>query len=402
MEFSRILWVSQQAKDLWQPRISKICNAWSGVELKSIYAGYRDAAMQVDCWPNNPDGFVTIGLGVQARGQNYQAGSSKPNPGEPFSVRTVTIREEKVHNFIRAFHNGDDKSMGLMLGYPPCCIDFFNRTWAKGLIDPTEKMESPQSTVVPESNGLLRWIGVRPVSHMPCSTHCIPTAIQGRRNLGMLPPDEREWAYNLLEMNIDYTTLNGVAEISTPLFKIAASSQGTRSFRLIGDVPDGTVGGCQFPFMSDTWTHNGFIGPASMYRAHSTLLYLIPRKKVVLDFGCGNGRLLANIEGSQLIGIDSNVSAIIQGRKLHPNIRFIIGNMFEARVPSHDLSILSLNRLTETSKPSYLLDQLADEVIAYLYGEPLFEELLKTHFSEWDTLNESHSSHTQAVHLRRK
>ncbi len=388
-DFSRILWVSQRAKDLWLPRIRKIHEDVVSAELKSVYTGYRKATLQIDSWPVNPEGFVTIGLGTQISSSSYLDRTPSPQVGERFSVRTVTTYPSLVDKFIKAYKDHDDELIGHLLGYPNCCIDFFVKNWKQDVFDLIERMDISYPCPNQFSNVLLHWLGVRPVPHMPCSLACQETLIQGQYYANLLPSQERDWLKELLSMSIKYSTLHGIAEITTPLFKLAVSSQGQREFHLIGSAPDGTVGGLKFPFVEDIWTNNGFVGPQSMKDAHETILRIFPKAERIIDFGCGNGELLSKLEASVRIGIDINIAAIIQARKLQ-SFNFIIGNIFEIPVPEHDLSLVSLERLTESSDPQAFIEKLADKVIIYTYSDGCsqFEERKKRYFSEWTTLQE--------------
>jgi hypothetical protein len=271
------------------------------------------------------------------------------------------------------------------------------------MIDPTPDMLCSQLVINPYSNPLLRWIGVRATPHMPCSFHCQTTIRQGKEYMELMPDQEREWALELLNMPMLYSTLHGVGEVVTPIFKLSFSSQGVRTFELWGDQPDGTVGGSKFPFVEDNWTYNGFYGPASMDRAHKVILKLVSEPNFVIDFGCGNGYLLSKISAVKRMGIDNNFDAIQQGRRLYNDIKFVIGDINELPLPDHDLSLISLERFVESPSPIRLADKLGSRAIVYSYSDGVqkFVDRLKLYFSDWSSLGILLSSHTAAAILER-
>lgn len=404
MEFSRKLWVSEKAKTLWEPRISQIVETWQKVERESVYKGMRRGTIQNNQWPDNPKGFITVGFSTTASVNNYSAGAAKPKAGEPFDVRTVTIRKELLRNFIDAWETNDDDAIGVMLGYPICCIDFFNQTWKKGLIDPTSEMESPNHILLdPYCNPFLRWLGVRTAPHMPCSFSCANTKAASHRYMELMPKDEQAWILELLSMPLEYTTLSGIGEVKTPLFKLAFSSQGDKRFEFWGDQPDGTTGGTRFPFVEDTWTNNGFFGPASMRKSHAKVLEMVPPCSSIIDFGCGNGVLLSQVDAKIRVGFDINFAAIQQGRRLSSNISFIPGNFNIFPIPKHELSLISMERFIESPDVNNLLEKMGDRVLVYSYSDGVdeFVKRLKTFFSEWTRLSLLISSHTAVALLKK-
>ncbi len=402
MEFSRILWVSQAAKDLWAPRITSVERAFVKAEVQAVYKNMRRATIQSDKWWKNPGDFVTLGLDTVKDYTQYSARAEAPEEGEPFSVRTVTLHRTDVNHFLDIWYSSDDDMVGVMLGYPACCVHFFRMTWMKGIIDPTSEMADGDGYANPYSNSLLRWTGVRPVPHMPCGFGCKQTIEQGEKFMSLMPEEERGWALELLSMPMHYSTLHGVAEISTPLFKLACTSQGTRDIKLRGRVPDGTVGGTGFPFIPDTWTMNGFVGPASMESAHKSVLECVRCTGFAVDFGCGNGKLLASVPAEEKLGIDTNMEAIRNGRLLYgPGLSLVPGDFNQLPIPPHTLSIISIERLVESPNPGALIQKLAHEAVVYAYSDGLdqFDERVKTYFGDWQTTMTVQNKHAKVVRL---
>ena len=81
---------------------------------------------------------------------------------------------------------------------------------------------------IPETNLLLRWIGVRSVFHLPCSADCQPSIVVGRRLRGALGglgyEDEAGWLEELLTMPVTWSGHAGTARIQTPILRLAVAS----------------------------------------------------------------------------------------------------------------------------------------------------------------------------------
>ena len=86
----------------------------------------------------------------------------------------------------------------------------------KRLVTPTH-IEIPQ---VSKCNILLRWVGPRIVFHLPCSFDCRPTVeladkfTQIARDAGF--HQEMDWLEEMLSWHVEWSALNGIAEIMTP------------------------------------------------------------------------------------------------------------------------------------------------------------------------------------------
>lgn len=259
--------------------------------------------------------MVIVGLeGVSAAG-NASAPYRRDHP----SQYRVYLGADP-HVFFRAWQAGDNLMIGTMLGFPPCCISFFDQYWREqGWRDLTyPAMRYPEVSNRAYSNLLLRSLGVRPVFHLPCSQDCLATWELGDRIAELMTqshPQEAAWARELLSMPMEWTSMHGVAIVVTPIFKIVYNSDPLPTkvtWRLLSDAyPQYGARGRVFPFSSVQLTReliaplrlvrpehrNGFASIAAMEHAHRFILEALPSLTGgVLDLGCGNGRLLREIQ----------------------------------------------------------------------------------------------------------
>ena len=258
-----------------------------------------------------------------------------------------------------------------LLGYPACCREFFKRVWVDdALVDTTWPMAvaTPGAEVrdalievstPPKSNILWRWMGVRPVSHLPCSFACDATMeladrlIEVGRSHGF--NEEMDGMLQILDWPVEWSALHGVAEIKTPILKVSTRTDATPckyTVRYKGrSTPPEAAQGLRFPFLAASspiltesdgfrrglenpigeqrkngdsphlperssecciqmgaapsfppWyaTDNGFPTVAAMDSAHEPILMttnpvLAESCGMVLDLGCGNGALLKKL-----------------------------------------------------------------------------------------------------------
>jgi hypothetical protein len=122
----------------------------------------------------------------------------------------------------------------------------------------------------------------------------------------------------MLSWPVEWTSLHGIATITTPVFKIITASDALSSkasVRLDGiGYPAEAGSGLMFPFtLPHIYEDNGFSSKAAQDKAHDKVIQAISdlKPKSVLDLGCGNGALLnklAYLFGAYRFGVDSDAS----------------------------------------------------------------------------------------------
>src|SRR5262245_23530154 len=146
-DFTRVAWVSDRARDVWQPRLGRISRAWAEIEWRAVLAGVRRWALAM-VGPEEvlAQGGGWAGGGLNAlpvemagvSGQPYSATGVPYTPGAPFAFRFVVGRPTDVVAFKSAWDDADQERIGNLLGYPSCCREFFRTVWVDdAMVDTT-------------------------------------------------------------------------------------------------------------------------------------------------------------------------------------------------------------------------------------------------------------------------
>jgi methyltransferase family protein len=482
-DFTRISWVSDSARAIWEPRTKRIMNAWLEIEWRAITAGVRSCCIALA----SPQQFIErapkwaqVGLNalpfamVGSTG-DYSSTSAAVEYGKPFAFRFVLGSPQHVSEFKEAWEMSDDRAIGAFLGYPACCRDFFKRVWVDdGLVDTTWPMAGAtpgsriEDTVIevsstPKANILWRWMGVRAVSHLPCSFSCEATVeladrfVEVGRAHGF--DEEMDWMLEILDWPAEWSALHGIAEIKTPILKVSTRTDATPckyTVRYMGrSMPCEGARGLRFPFSVPSspvltesesfrqglknpigdqpdraqWyaTDNGFSTVAAMEISHEPILriansVLATNPGTVLDLGCGNGVLLQRLLDANPsivpFGVDLEASRIAHARELLPRFadNFVAGDLLDLESiwpegRSYALALLMPGRLLEATpdRAAQLRTRLrsqCDRVLIYAYGDWLTRHgTLKglaaaTGFELVDTDNEQAAGFAEVIGFR--
>ena len=359
-DFTRFMWVSDETRDVWHPRLERVTNVWLEIEWRAVLAGVRSCAVtmaspedllaQAPRWAGEGLSVLPVEM-VGLTGQPYSATSTTAQPGEPFLFRLVIGRPSDLADFKRAWDVADQEAIGDLLGYPRCCREFFRRVWVDdAMVDTTWPMATAtaaptdaEGTLVevdgpPHANILWRWMGTRTVPHLPCRFDCPATVELGERFVAVGRScgfgQEMDWLLDVLSWPVEWSALHGIAEIRTPLLKVSTRTDATPRRYTVqrrGDsYPIEGAQGLSFPFQAPvklrltgargfqrgiehsvavnaprpSWyaTDNGFDSIAAMEDAHRPIVTaavaaLAGRGGDVVDLGCGNGALLDKIAG---------------------------------------------------------------------------------------------------------
>ena len=411
-EFHRVVWVSEEARDYWQPKIDRINEVWPKVERASV-PRYRPGGLQSvepaalpelqrECLGRD---LAVAVVGIEGKVPGLFGNAAAPYvPGQPFTYRVYFGAQPK--RFVEAWHAGDQAVVGEMLGFPLCCVEFFTEYWQqKGWRDLTypAMQESHEYTRRPNTNVWLKALGVRPVFHLPCGGDCEKTEQLGGEIHELMIDldyiDELECLLALSSMPMEWSSLHGVAIVTTPLFKIVYGSDPLPrkvTFRLESDrFPEHSARGKAFPFRTSAHVRtlhlNGFGSLEGMNEGHRFILSTLPRRLAghVMDLGCGDGTLVRAIQARY-------PDASVEGIDIQPGLGMPVGDLFEWQVEKDcRLVLLAVQRLTEVDrlKASTLLNTLAEhsqQVLIYSYDgwRPEVDDLIDQHF----VLERSHVS----------
>lgn len=447
-DFTRLSWTSDPAREVWEPRIQRIIRAWFEIEWLAVASGLRMCSLTAA----TPEDFITraanwahhglSGLPLEIQGINLYTYSNVPQkaePGKPFAFRIVVGAPEHVAAFQEAYSANDDRGIGQLLGYPSCCQGFFQDVWVEqGLGDTTWSMgiasldhrngtHDIELSSPPETNILWRWMGVRAVSHLPCSFNCESTVVLGQqlvdlgREAGYV--DEMEWLTEILSWPVEWSGLHGIAEIKTPILTAVTRTDATPSkytLRRLGtSYPEEGAQGVVFPYqapdrfsVSDStsfqrgienpihqsedpyyaaWyaSDNGFSNRFLMTKNHAPIAEMVTATLreggAVLDLGCGNGALLRQITEKDTdivpFGVESEPSRLAHASLVLPEFaeNFVCGSMFDCRriwppESLFDVILLMPGRLLEVEpeQAENLRQFIRDHsrhLIIYAYGD---------------------------------
>jgi hypothetical protein len=392
-EFVRTSWVSEAAREYWEPKIRAINQAWPLVERASVFERLRPGALQsieptqlpelqVECFAHNMP--MTV-VGIEGAHESYGNATTPYQPGRPFLFRVFIGPKPKT--FLTAWQAGDQRAIGKTLGFPECCVQFFERYWQQdGWRDLTYPMLESKHENQVTNNVLLRMLGVRAVFHLPCSFTCEESRLMGEEMLALMATGYRSeagWVRELLSMPMEWTSLHGVAIVVTPLFKLVYASDPLptkATLRLPSDVyPMCGARGNTFPFETVTpmplvmkkQYFNGFTSREAMQRAHQFVLDALPPELHgnVLDLGCGDGALLRAVRErhpyTELHGVEQRVD-LLHG--------YDTGDLFTWDWHrDYRLVLLAAQRLVEVDRATAfgLLDRIAahaETLVLYSYA----------------------------------
>jgi hypothetical protein len=446
-DFTRLIWASDSARNVWEPRLSRITKAWFDIEWMAVVSGIRPCAVTVA----SPEEFVNQAgrwaqhglnaLPVETLGlSNYSYSSTgvRTEFGKPFAFRFVLGKPDDVSKFKSAWDASNQQEIGQLLGYPPCCREFFRRVWvdwgmtdttwpmAVATVDPPEGTTSISVTGPPQANILWRWMGARPVPHLPCRFDCKKSVELGQefilagRDAGY--GTEMDWLLEILSWPVEWSALHGIAEIKTPILKVSSRTDATPHKYVVRregtGYPAEGAQGLSFPYRTPPrplltvsrafqrgldnpihvlgtdpkWyaTDNGFHSSVAMQTAHKPIIELATTILCrhggnVLDLGCGNGALLRKIQEvvpkTVPFGIEFDPNRLEHARVLNPEFadNFTLGDLFESdQIWSEErryaLAIFMPGRLLETDpdRATKLKERLrdhCDHVLVYAYED---------------------------------
>lgn len=290
--FVRLNWANLEAREFWEPRLQSAAEAFNFLEMETVAKGIRSCAT-THIFPQDMESrLLELGsrglmfLPIQKVGQ--YGGFSHYHPpvieGRPWSYYGVVSKSpDDARLFVESSDHTSEKgvdhtTIGRLLGFPDCCIEFFNEVWCKGFVDPIwqqakgvdKKFVSEESEhlirlnrgVDHNLNDMLRYIGLRIISHLPCSFDCKKSSqianswIELGRELEIEGLDD---LLDILKWPIEWDCLKGIAIVSTPVFKLTTNSVTCYPRYVVQKegliYPEKAARGLKFPFI-DAKTRN--------------------------------------------------------------------------------------------------------------------------------------------------
>jgi hypothetical protein len=236
---ARTVWASAVARKEWEPKIQRAASAYYQLERLTVREGLRECTT----FHASPDRIESEVRALAKQGLCYlpmrkvgnYSGFAHSHPpviqGKPWSFYGVIGRNaQSLEAFADASDKGDHMAIGKLLGYPECCASFFSKVWTAGYVDPifqAATVNGHPTEAVWESSLIwpgYRYIGVRLSPHLPCSCNCAESIKMAERWLsighGLPIPDLLE----VLSLPCEWDCLKGVAQITTPYFRIVTNS----------------------------------------------------------------------------------------------------------------------------------------------------------------------------------
>lgn len=376
IKFFQQTWVSDAARQHWDPIIKDLSNYWKGVERATVAEGFREASIQI-LNPAEVKGITAfcVANGLQSAILDFDGKTQ----------RIAIARADLIPEIVEAYNIHDDKKIGRYLGFPDCCVEKFGHVWNElkhqdTMLDMIERWHTNAVYIQesPDTNILLRDLGVRPVFHLPCSFRCERTKKTAERIRLSALSEKMDQIYSILRWPVKYSSLHGIAEITTPVMKFRRETDEDlyeRSILYLGtEYPKLGAGGNVFPFRkerpliqvsvskADDWSDNGFSSRGAMEKGHELILSVaIPeiardRAFSIIDLGCGNGTLLSEIRKRcpNIIptGVDISADKIERAKHNVPGLFGKVADVMRMEFDqNYDLGIISSNRFYEAEDP---------------------------------------------------
>jgi len=226
-DFVRI--IPKKGFEDWPSKLGQMSHLYSLTEYEMVKRGLRPAAtyhidhlaLVEEMEKIRKDGLIFTPLRKSGYYQGFAHFHPPVKPGEPFfwyGCLTKTQRDAEI--FKRADEKGDHKTIGKMLGYPECCIEYFEKIFPINY-DPIWVDLEGEVKGFPEANQMLRYFGPRITSHLSCSPTCKKTKEIGEVWFKIMKELNEKLAkemYDLLSGPIIWNSYHGVVQVETPYF----------------------------------------------------------------------------------------------------------------------------------------------------------------------------------------
>ncbi|HKV42526.1 MAG TPA: hypothetical protein VJX67_25215, partial [Blastocatellia bacterium] len=143
-DFTRQIWVSEQARGVWQARILRIGKIWREIECFSVASNVRSCALawfsqqELVRWSRDLSkyGLKTVVLAARLTTIPGNSEHAKQCDRKELLFRVAIGLRADMAAFKDAWAHGDDERIGQLLGYPSCCRRFFREVFVEqGYVD---------------------------------------------------------------------------------------------------------------------------------------------------------------------------------------------------------------------------------------------------------------------------
>ena len=110
-------------------------------------------------------------------------------------MRFIYFSRDEKHAYLAAYYEqvGDERNLGLELGYPECCVDYFCKTFSAENTNPEHKPTNPLTNISKRDKD---WVLL---SHFPCSSDCEASIALGKQYYEILRHVDKGRAEEMLE-----------------------------------------------------------------------------------------------------------------------------------------------------------------------------------------------------------
>lgn len=254
-----IMYWSDDLRSKWERRLNRISRVYSDTELETFMQDERDIYIyhvRSDDYEGSYKMLRDNDLLYYPNHKSalYDGFSHKhitPQPGDPYMLYGAVVKRSKKEigeQFLEADTGTscDHEQIGKFLGYPMCCVDFFNKTFGP-VVDPIyeaamnnniKTVENGKVTLSchPYCNQMLRYFGIRITPHLTHSMDCEKSIEMGKSWFSTMSSIDRtaaRWALELLSMPMTWDCYKGIAIIDTPIFRGISNSDFTRERRIV-------------------------------------------------------------------------------------------------------------------------------------------------------------------------
>lgn len=274
--FTNITFKKQSDEQRYSNLMSNITGVFLDVEYLSVVEGTRNSHLMFirpDELEQRKEQFKKYGLEIVLLNKEmddihggYGNHSLDWDGNSGYTWRAIITRPEYVEEWKDTWNERfkgpehvfiSEYKIGRLLGYPECCSKHFTEVWMRrGGLDTTwqqaacsvantsdyieaEKILGNHTGIelsheVPIwGSNLLRWAGLKFVTHLPCSWNCIETRRIAMENIAIATKYGHSYEYQKLYQMLDWETTwtaeFGVATIDTPIFTIQTITDITKT-----------------------------------------------------------------------------------------------------------------------------------------------------------------------------
>ena len=131
--------------------------------------------------------------------KNYSNKGIKVSSENPKGMNFVYISKSEKLAYLASYYEliNNYKKLGLLLGYPSCCVDFFCNSFSKDNYN--LEILSSKPYLNPFTNLSKRKDDIVLLSHFPCNINCKKSISLAKKYFSVLKRDDPFYAKNLME-----------------------------------------------------------------------------------------------------------------------------------------------------------------------------------------------------------